>query len=375
MIIDASSARISASILHATGASLEWEEVDLDVPQAGEVQVRIGASGVCHTDLNAQDGTSPTPMPAILGHEGAGTVVAIGPEVDLAVGARVALTWLVPCGLCEECLRGLGHLCPVAWRLSDAGGLADGTSRFSRDGAAIKHYAFLSTFAEQVVVPAACCIPLPDRVPDEIAALVGCAVTTGLGAVWNTAAVKPRDSVAVIGCGGVGLSAIMAAKAAGSSRVIAVDAIPAKLEAAVELGATDQVVASEDPAETARSIAAVSGGGVDFAFEATGRPEAMLAGAQATRPRGTAVLIGISPPNTVLPLPAALFRAERRVVGSVYGSSLPRRDFPVVFAAYEAGILPLDRLISHRLPLSEAERAFDLLRAGEARRIVLQPTG
>jgi Zn-dependent alcohol dehydrogenase len=365
--------RIQAAVLEATGGPVTVGPLDLARPQAGEVLVRLHASGVCHSDLNALDGTAETPCPAVLGHEGAGVVEAVGPGVTrLRAGDRVALSWLPACGTCGECARGLPWLCATAWPAMGRGGLLDGTTRLSRDGSPVFHYSFLSTFAERSVVPERSCVPIDGDVPFGVAALVGCAVTTGVGAVWRTAAARPGDRVAVLGCGGVGLSALVAAVALGAEPVLAVDTDPAKLEAATALGATAAVLWQGSPEATAEAVREASGGGVDVAVEATGRPEAMLAAYLATRPRGTAVLVGIPPADAVLPLPAATIpRSERRVVGSAYGSSTPERDFASTLSLYRAGRLPLDRLISHRLPLDQVERAFELMQSGAALRVVL----
>ncbi|HEX2111943.1 MAG TPA: Zn-dependent alcohol dehydrogenase [Gaiellaceae bacterium] len=368
--------RTRAAVLPRTNAALEVTELELAAPGPGEVLVRIAASGVCHSDLNAVDGTSETRCPAVLGHEGAGIVEAVGPGGARRTGERVVLSWMPSCGRCEECLRGLPHLCATAWSGMAHGGLLDGTPRLSRDGEPVYHYSFLSTFAEHAVVPEECCIPLADDVPFEIAALVGCAVTTGIGAAWHTAGVRPGDRVAVFGCGGVGLSAIMGAVAAGATPVVAVDVSDEKLEAARELGATGAVRWRGSPEATAEAVRSEVGGGVDYALEATGRPEAMVAAFLATRARGAAVLIGIARADAVLPLPAIQIpRAERRILGSAYGSSRPARDFPAILDLYRQERLPLDKLVSHRLPLDRIADAFDLLRAGTPRRVVLELDG
>jgi S-(hydroxymethyl)glutathione dehydrogenase / alcohol dehydrogenase len=334
------------------------------------------ASGVCHSDLNAVDGTSETRCPAVLGHEGAGVVEEVGPGSALRPGERVMLSWLPSCGRCDECARGLSHLCSTAWSGMATGGLLDGTSRLSRDGEPVYHYSFLSTFARHAVVPERCCIPLADEIPFEIAALVGCAVTTGVGAVWNTAGVRPGERVAVLGCGGVGLSAVLGAASTAAEAIVAVDVSEERLAAALELGATHAVAWAGSPEATAAAIQEEAGGGVDFAFEASGRPEAMLAAFLATRARGAAVVIGIPREDAVLPLPAAqIARHERRVLGSAYGSARPERDFPAILALYRSGRLPLDRLVSHRLPLEGVGEAFDLMRAGTSRRVVLDLDG
>jgi S-(hydroxymethyl)glutathione dehydrogenase / alcohol dehydrogenase len=350
--------------------------VELAPPRAGEVLVRLHAGGVCHSDLNAIDGTAPTRCPAVLGHEGAGVVEAVGDDVELVPGTRVMLSWLPACGSCEECLRDLRHLCQGTWDAMATGGLLDGTPRLSRDGGPVYHYSFLSAFAERTVVPAGCCIPMPDDVPFAVAALVGCAVATGTGAVWRTAGVRPGERVAVLGCGGVGLSAVLGAVAVGADPIVAVDLAAEKLEVALRLGATHAVAWAGGAEETAEQVRAASGGGVDYAFEAVGRPEAALAAFLATRARGAAVLIGIPRADAVLSLPALpIPRMERRVLGSIYGSSRPERDFPALLGLYREGRLPLDKLISARLPLEAIDDAFALMRDGGAARVVLDLNG
>jgi Zn-dependent alcohol dehydrogenase len=366
--------KIQAAVLPAIAAPFELAELDLAPPRADEVLVRLHASGVCHSDQNAIDGTAPTPCPCVLGHEGAGIVEAIGGAVTrIAIGDHVALSWAPACGHCEQCLRNLPHLCGEAWPAMATGGLMDGTSRLSRDGETIHHYSFLSSFAEAAVVPEASCVPIPGDVPFPVAALVGCAVTTGVGAVWNTAGVRPGERVAVVGCGGVGLSAVMGAVVAGAAPIVAVDVERAKLDDALELGATDAVLWQGDADRTAAAVIEATGGGVDYAIEATGRPEAMRAAFLSTRTRGAAVLIGIPREDAEVRLPALSFpRMERRVLGALYGSSRPERDFGLILDQYRRGRLPLDRLISHRLPLAGVGEAFELLRAGAVRRAVLE---
>ena len=366
--------RIHGVVLEQTGGPLTVAELELAPPHADEVLVRLRASGVCHSDWNAVDVTSETVCPAVLGHEGAGVVEAVGERVTrVRPGDHVALSWTPWCGECDECRRDLQQLCSTVWPAMGTGGLMDGTPRLSRNGEPVYHYSFLSTFAEACVVPERSCVPIADDVPFDVAALVGCAVTTGVGAVWRTAGVRPGDRVAVVGCGGVGLSALMAAVAAGADPVVAVDAAPQKLEVARSFGATAAVAWQGTPEATAEAVAEASGGGVDYAIEATGRPEAMLAAFLSTRKRGAAVLIGIPRADAVLSLPATTIpRMERRVLGSIYGSSKPERDFPETLALYRAGRLPLDRLVSHRLPLEEAERGFELMQSGDAVRVVLE---
>jgi len=365
------------AVLERVGAPLVVSELELAPPGPGEVLVRIHASGVCHSDMNAIDGTAETPCPVVLGHEGGGVVERLGPGVGrVAVGDHVALSWAPACGRCEECLDDLPHLCGTAWPMMARGTLLDGTSRLSRGGRPIHHYSFLSSFAERAVVPEASCVVIPRDVPFEIAGLVGCAVTTGICAVWRSAGVRPGQRAAVVGCGGVGLSAVIGLAAVGAAPIVAVDLDQDKLEVALRLGATDAVAWAGSPEATAERVARASGGGVDFAFEATGRSEAMLAAFLSTRRRGAAVCIGIPRDDAVLPLPAlSIPRMERRVIGALYGSARPDRDFLVILDAYRRGRLPLDGLISHRLGLDRIEEAFALLKSGSALRAVLDLSG
>jgi alcohol dehydrogenase len=366
--------RVRAAVLERTGADLVVEELELAPPGPHEVLVRLAASGVCHSDFNAMDGTAETRCPAVLGHEGAGVVEAIGPGVErVVVGDHVALSWTPSCGECVECRRDLPQLCAVAWPAMAQGSLLDGTTRLSRNGGEpVYHYSLLSTFADACVVSERSCVPVSNDVPFDVAGLVGCAVTTGVGAVWRTAEVRAGDRVAVIGCGGVGLSAVMAAVAAGAEPVVAVDAAAQKLEVARSFGASAGILAEGSAEETAAAVIEVTGGGVDYAIEATGQPEAMRAAFLSTRPRGAAVLIGIPHEDAVLELPAlSIPRMERRVLGSIYGSSRPERDFALTLALYRSGRLPIDRLVSHRLPLAEVGRGIELMRSGEAVRVVL----
>jgi Zn-dependent alcohol dehydrogenase len=364
---------VRAALLPAAGTPLRVVDLDLGEPRPGEVLVRLHASGVCSDDLNVLDGTVDVPCPVVPGHEGAGVVEQVSEGVDgLAVGDHVALSWAPYCGHCEQCLRDLPHLCGTAWPLMLRGGLLDGTSRLSFGGATVHHYCFLSSFAQRAVVPARSCIRIPQEVPFEVAALLGCAVTSGVCAVWRTAAVRPGERVAVLGLGGTGLSAVLGAIAAGAGEVVAVDARERRLERASELGASRVVRASGQPEQIAAAVIEASGGGVDYAFETSGRPAAVRAAFLSTRARGAAVLLGIPRADAEIELPAlSIPRMERRVLGSIYGSARPDRDFPLILEAYRRGRLPLDRLISHRLPLESVGEAVDHVRTGEATRVVL----
>jgi alcohol dehydrogenase len=257
-----------------------------------------------------------------------------------------------------------------------AGGLLDGTTRLRFGGAEVHHYCFLSSFAERAVVPARSCVRIPADVPFEVAALLGCAVTSGVCAVWRTAGVRPGDRVAVIGAGGTGLSAVMGAVASGASTVVAIDRREERLERAEQLGATATVPWRGEPEQVAEEVVRASGGGVDYAIECTGRPAQMRAAFLSTRKRGAAVMAGIPRADAELSLPAlSIPRMERRVLGSIYGSARPDRDFPLILDAYRRGTLPLDRLISHRLTLDEVGTGIDAVRTGEATRVVIDLAG
>ena len=283
----AESVTTRAALLPAVGTRLRVVELDLAPPGPGEVRVRLHASGVCSDDLNAFDGSIEVPCPAVLGHEGAGVVEEVGEGVSaLAVGDHVALSWAPYCGHCEQCLRDLPHLCGTAWPKMLAGGLLDGTTRLRFGGAVVHHYCFLSSFAERAVVPERSCVRIPADVPFDVAALVGCAVASGVCAVWRTAGVRPGERVAVFGLGGTGLAAVIGSVAAGASQIVAVDAREARLERARELGATSTVVWQGGAPEVAAAVRDASGGGVDYAFEAAGRPAAAEAAFLSTRARG-----------------------------------------------------------------------------------------
>lgn len=362
-----------AALLPELGASLEVVELDLAPPGSSEVLVRLHASGVCHSDLSAINGTIETRLPAVLGHEGAGVVQEVGASVRrLTTGDPVVLSWNPACHQCEECVRGFPQLCTAAWPAMFSGGLLDGTPRLSRDGRPVYHYSLISSFSEWAVVPERSCIKISPLIPLEVAALVGCAVTTGFGAVWNTAAVRPGDRVAIFGCGGVGASAILAAATIGAAPIVAIDRRPEKLEHALQLGATEVVAWAGTSEQTAEAVMAASGGGVDYAFDAVGGPEVVLAAFLSTRGRGATVVIGIPHQTAVVHLPLLTIpRLERRVLGSIYGSASPERDFPLILDLYSRGRLPLQRLVSHRFPLERVGEAIELVRTGEALRSIL----
>jgi S-(hydroxymethyl)glutathione dehydrogenase / alcohol dehydrogenase len=362
-------ASVRAAVLRAAHTPLAIETLELADPGPGEVRVRYGASGVCHSDLHCIDGEWTVPLPLVLGHEGAGTVEAVGSGVSgLAPGDTAVLSWRYACGHCRACLRGRSWVCSET-RMGDCT-LDDGTLRFRDDeGTDVYQYLSVGTFAEAAVVPASAVVPIPASVPFEVACLIGCSVTTGVGAVVNTAQVEPGASVVVIGCGGVGLSVVMGAALAGAHPIIAIDVEDAKLEQARDLGATHAVRGDGD---VAAGVAAIVPGGVDYAFEAIGlqrtvelMPDLLCLG-------GVAVMVGMTAEDVRVSFSGfGLPEFGHSVLGSNYGSSVAAIDFPRIAALYEAGKLPIDRLITRRAALDEVNEAFDDMRARRGGRAVV----
>jgi S-(hydroxymethyl)glutathione dehydrogenase/alcohol dehydrogenase len=365
-----------AAVLQQPGRAVSIEDLTLDPPRAGEVLVRILASGVCHSDLHVRDAEWPRPGPFVIGHEGAGIVEALGPGVDqratgLAVGRLVALSWYAPCGHCPACRAGREWLC------SDSGSsrhrLSDGSTRAHRaDGSAVFPYCGIGTMAEASVVPASAAIPMPEGTPPEVAALVGCCVSTGVGAVLKTARVPAGSSVVVIGLGGVGLSVVMGAALAEAATIVAVDRVPAKLELARSVGATAIVEAGPDPDETDARIRAATNGGPDYAFEAIGLAATVEQAIRILPPGGTAVLVGMTPFGVRAGFEVFPFvDGSRSILGSNYGFAVASVDFPRYARLFLDGRLPIDRLVERRIGLDDVEAAFDRLRAGVGLRSVV----
>jgi len=362
---------IQAAVIEQAGVPVVIETLSLAVPGPGEVLVRMTSAGVCHSDLHVRDGHWERPGPIVMGHEGAGVIEAVGPGLDPAVvGRSVALSWYAPCLRCRECQRGRQWLCSGSPALHHA--QADGTTRLSRaDGSPVLAYLSIGTMASAQVVPATAVVPMPDGVPPEVAALIGCGVSTGVGAVVKTAEVQAGSTVAVIGLGGVGLSCVMGAVLAGAAKIIAVDVSRAKIDLADELGATHWVHADpSNPVATIDGIRSAAGhGGPDFVFEAIGLPATISQAIAALPPGGTAVLVGLTRFGQSASFEAFPFvDGGRRILGSNYGSAVAAIDFPRYAEAYLAGRLPIDRLIDRRLPLDDLEDAFDRLRSGGAAR-------
>ncbi len=351
---------------------MQLEEVELLAPRAGELLVRIEAAGVCHSDLSVVDGSRVRPLPMALGHEAAGVVEEVGAGVrDVRPGDHVVLTFVPSCGLCVECSSGRPALCLPAMAANGAGTLLHGPSVLrDRDGKPLHHHLGISGFARHAVVARESAVVVPREVPLPTVALFGCAVLTGAGAVLNTASVRPGQSVAVFGLGGVGLAAVMGAVVASAWPIVAVDPVEAKRKLALELGAT----AAFAPEEAEKAIKDLTAGGVEVAFEAAGVPAVLEASFRATRRGGTTVAMGLPHPARTLTLPALAFAGEgRTLVGSYMGSAAPQRDVPRYMSLWKAGRMPVDRLQSAAMPLEKINDAFEALASGQAVRQVLLP--
>ncbi len=360
-----------AAVLYAYGAPLEVQEIELDPPKAGELVIRMAASGVCRSDWHEVRGIHPFDLPVVLGHEGSAIVEEVGEGVEgLAPGDHVVCSWLPNCGECRRCEAGRPVLCE---RLGpfDAGFLGDGTTRFHRGETRI-HHNVPSSFAERSVIPANTAIRVDPALPLEQVALLGCAVMTGIGAVRNTARVEPGRSVVVIGCGAVGLSVIQGARIAGAAPIVAVDVVPAKLDLAKTLGATDLVLSGQDVEDRVREA---TGGGADYAFECLGRPQTIELAAHIVAPGGTAVLIGMAAPDADVHLRALeVTTQEKTVTGSWYGSVVPWRDFPLLADLLGRGELDLTPMIARTIALDQINEALARFETGEeARSVIVYP--
>lgn len=355
---------------YAESRPLEIASLRLDPPGPGELLVRVRAAGLCHSDLSVINGSRPRPLPMALGHEAAGEVVATGGGTEFMPGDRVVLAFVPACGHCERCVGGRPALCGPGAEANRAGTLLGGGLRFSAsDGARPYHHLGVSAFSEHTVVSARSAVRVDPDLPYEIAALFGCAVLTGAGAALYSAAITPGDSVAVFGLGGVGLAALIAAKAAGASTLIGIDVVPHKLELARRLGATEAIAGGAEAVEQIREL---TDGGVEKVIDTTGVVAVLEQAYAATRAGGTTVSVGLPDPAQRLMLPALSLVAEERTLrGSYLGSCVPRRDVPRFIALYRAGVLPVDALLSDRLDLDEINEGFDRLHTGEAVRQVI----
>lgn len=371
--------KIRAAVLETMGIEPPYaktrpvsiEEVDLDPPGEGEVLVRVVAAGLCHSDLSVINGSRPRPMPMALGHEAAGVVEASGPGVrDLKKGDHVVMVFVPSCGECGPCAEGRPALCEPGAAANTAGTLLSGARRLHRKGAPLNHQVGVSCFAEYAVLSRHSLIKIDRDVPLEHAALFGCAVLTGVGAVVNTAQVRAGATVGIVGLGGVGLAALLGAIAAGASRIVAVDLLDSKLAIAKSLGATDTFNAGDS--HCADAVRAATAGGVDYCLEFAGSADALALAYKLTRRGGTTVTAGLPPPDATFALPAVNLVAEERTVkGSYIGSCVPVRDAPRYVALYREGRLPVDRLLTGQLALDDINLGFDRLANGEAVRQVV----
>lgn len=367
---------MKAAVLPEGSDRLEIQDLQLAPPGPGEARVRIVASGVCHSDLHVIDGDLPVPLPAVLGHEGAGVVEEVGAGVTrVQIGDHVVLSWVPSCGACYYCGIGRPDMCDEAFAIQLLGSLPGGGMRLRRGPEEIHHFLGASCFAERAVLSERGLVPIRRDVPLDRAALVGCAVTTGYGAVMHTAAVPPGASVAVVGAGGVGLNVIQAAALAGATQIIAIDRVPRKLDLARAFGATEVVDASESDDLVTPVLDLTGGRGADYSFEAVGRPDTIEAAYGMTRKAGTVVVVGIAPPSAEVSLNAFAIPSQSRILtGSWYGRSHPDQDIPAILDLYMAGRLDLDRLITQRYPLERINDAFDAMRRGElARGVIMFP--
>ncbi|MEU6574556.1 Zn-dependent alcohol dehydrogenase [Streptomyces sp. NPDC046805] len=357
---------VRAAVLPAIGAPLEITGIDLPEPGPGQVRVRLAAAGVCHSDLSLSNGTMRVPVPAVLGHEGAGTVVAVGEGVThVSPGTDVVLNWAPACGSCHACKLGEVWLCANALN-----GAADVYAHRSSDGAELHPGLNVAAFAEETVVSASCVLPAPSGVPLADAALLGCAVLTGYGAVHHSAQVRPGETVAVFGAGGVGLAALQSARIAGASTIVAVDVSPEKEELARRAGATDFLVATEN---TAREIRALSGKqGVDVAIECVGRAVTIRTAWESTRRGGRTTVVGIGGKDQQVTFNALeIFHWGRALSGCVYGNSDPARDLPVLADHVRAGRLDLGAMVTERIALDGIPAAFENMLAGKGGRALV----
>jgi S-(hydroxymethyl)glutathione dehydrogenase/alcohol dehydrogenase len=368
---------IRAAVIDRPGVPVRIETLELDPPGPGEIRVRMAAAGVCHSDLHVRDGDWEREGPIVLGHEGSAVVEALGDGVaatypELRPGVLVALAWLIPCGRCRACRAGR------VWSCSDSPSythrMPSGHAATHRPdgGGEVLTYCAIGTFADRQNVPAAAAIPVPDGTPPEVAALIGCCVTTGVGAATKTADVQAGSSVVVIGLGGVGLSCVMGAAIAGAGRIVAVDRVAGKLDLARSVGATDVILAGADAAGTLAAIRDATDGGPDTCLEAIGLPATIEMAIACLPTGGTAVLVGMTPFGVLASFePFPFVDGGRRILGSNYGSADPVVDFPRYAALHLAGRLPADRLVTSRIGLDGIEDAFAAMRRGEGVRSMI----
>lgn len=367
------SERALAAVLYEPGKPLRLEEVEVMPPQRGEVTVRMKAAGVCHSDYHVICGDLKMPMPLIPGHEGAGIVTAVGEGVSTVdIGDHVILMWRGPCGRCEYCANGRPALCEMGTSMRFNGTMPDGTLRFRNAfGEGIRHYAGVSAFSSLATMPEASVVKIPKHFSFEKAALIGCGVITGVGAVTNAAEVRYGSTVAVFGVGGIGLNVVQGARAVGARQIIAVDVHDRKLEEARAFGATDVVNSrTTDPVEAVKAL--TEGKGAEFTFEAVGNPDLIAQAFDATKKGGRCVVVGISRADVRAPINVnQLVYAEKSLIGSLYGTTRPRQDLLMLMQMHESGKLMLDELVTRTWKLEEINEAYDLLIRGEVKRSLI----
>lgn len=373
--------KTTAAVLHEMGLPrpyadsrpLRIEELELEGPGPGEVLVEVRAAGLCHSDLSVLNGDRPRPTPMAIGHEAAGVVRELGAGVDdLAIDDQVVMTFVPACGHCVPCAEGRPALCEPAAAANGRGVLLSGARRLSRNGAPVGHHMGVAAFSTLTVVSRRSLVRVDRELPAEQAALFGCAVMTGVGAVINTARFEAGATAAVIGLGGVGLNSLLGCLVAGAAKVVAVDLVPAKLELARQLGATEAVDASAPDA--LERIRALTDGGADFVFEMAGSVPALELAYKATRRGGTTITAGLANPSAQLSIQqVSLVAEERTLKGSYIGSCVPVRDIPRYIGLFRAGRLPVDRLLSERIGFDGLNAAFDRLADGQSVRQVLIP--
>jgi S-(hydroxymethyl)glutathione dehydrogenase/alcohol dehydrogenase len=359
---------ILAAIINEPNTPFDVQSIQLEPPRSGEVLVNIAASGVCHSDWHLVTGATKHPLPVVPGHEGAGVIEAVGPNVSgLEPGDHVVLNWAPDCGTCFYCQRGKPNLCETFLEPLWAGTMLDGTTRLSRDNEPVYHFCGLATFAEKAVVPQESCVPIRKDIPLTVAALVGCAVSTGVGAAMYTADVRPGDSVAVYGCGGVGLNIIQGAALCGASPIIAIDTNPTKMALAQKFGASHTLIADHKNWSQIHEL--TDGRGADVVFEAVGTPALQKEGLRATRPGGSLILVGLSSVKEPTNLSGAFITRQEKVIkGSYYGSVNTKRDFPMLLDLYLSGRLMLDELVTHEFELQEINQAYEAMLSEEVAR-------
>ncbi|MCL1477259.1 MAG: S-(hydroxymethyl)glutathione dehydrogenase/class III alcohol dehydrogenase [Marinobacter sp.] len=359
-----------AAVAFAANQPLEIVEVDVAPPQEGEVLVRIVATGVCHTDAYTLSGADPEGLfPTILGHEGGGIVEAVGPGVkDLEVGDHVIPLYTAECGECKFCTSGKTNLCGAVRATQGKGVMPDGTSRFSYKGEPIYHYMGCSTFSEYTVLPEISLAKIPKEAPLDKVCLLGCGVTTGIGAVLNTAKVKEGDTVAIFGLGGIGLAAIIGAKMAKAGRIIAVDINPEKFDIAKQLGATDMVNPKDHDKPIQDVIIEMTDGGVDYSFECVGNVQLMRSALECCHKGwGESIIIGVAGAGQEISTRPFQLVTGRVWKGSAFGGVKGRTELPGYVAKAESGDIPLDVFITHNMPLEDINKAFDLMHEGKSR--------